>query len=43
MGADEMISNDDDTVGESIMCFSTELGKVYCESKYTNWEAVAEP
>ena len=43
MGADEMISNSADTVGESITCFSTELGKVYCESKYANFAAVAEP
>jgi len=43
MGADEMISNSADTVGESMACFSTEAGKVYCESKYANFAAVAEP
>jgi len=42
MGADEMISNSADTVGESMACFSTEAGKVYCESKYANFAAVAE-
>lgn len=42
LAADKMISNDDDTVGESIAIFSTETA-VYCESKYPNWEVVAEP
>ena len=43
MAADQMISNSADTVGESITCFSTEAGKVYCESKYANFAAIAEP
>ena len=43
LGADEMISNSADTVAESMVCFSTEAGKVYCESNYSNFAAIAEP
>ena len=32
----EDIINDDDTIGESMICYSTEV-RIYCESKYANF------
>ena len=42
LAADRQIENEAPTVGESIACFSTEAGKVYCESKYADWVSGAE-
>jgi len=37
IGATSSISNTLPTVGESIMCYSTEALNVFCESKYADW------
>jgi len=42
LAADRTISNTAATVGESIACFGTEAGKVYCESKYADFVSAAE-